>query len=280
MEFSPFLRYYQQPEHQPFHLESGKPAALLVHGFPGSPAEMRPLAEVLNRAGWTTQGHLLPGFGSQIDTLFERRYPEWVESVRQALIDLKKQHDPVLLVGFSMGCAVALNAAVQETPAGAILISPFWQLSGRLWSLLPVFSRIFPTIRPFRLIKLDFSDPEVRRGMALFMPEMDLDDPVIQKNVREFRVPIRIIHEIQLVGKAAWKSAPQLKAPVLILQGIRDELVRTPMTRQFVARLPGPVMYQELDGAHNLPEPAKPAWPHVEKAIRLFIEGMDTNEKR
>ena len=62
------LRAYQGPEHEPFFWEAGEPAALLVHGFPGTPAEMRPLGEVLHEAGWTVHGVLLPGFGPQIQT--------------------------------------------------------------------------------------------------------------------------------------------------------------------------------------------------------------------
>jgi alpha-beta hydrolase superfamily lysophospholipase len=56
------LLAFQGPEHLPFLWPGGQPAALLVHGFPGTPAEMRPLGEALHQAGWTAQGILLPGF--------------------------------------------------------------------------------------------------------------------------------------------------------------------------------------------------------------------------
>jgi len=38
---------YNTPEHQPFTLGDGSAVALLIHGFPGTPAEVRPLAEAL-----------------------------------------------------------------------------------------------------------------------------------------------------------------------------------------------------------------------------------------
>ena len=58
------LKAYQAPEHQPFLWRGHHTAAaLLIHGFPGTPAEMRPAAQALHSAGLTVQGLLLPGFG-------------------------------------------------------------------------------------------------------------------------------------------------------------------------------------------------------------------------
>ncbi|MDV7390199.1 hypothetical protein RZS08_02545, partial [Arthrospira platensis SPKY1] len=50
------------PEHVTYTLRGGQPAALLLHGFPGTAAETRSLGQALNDAGWTVQGLLLPGF--------------------------------------------------------------------------------------------------------------------------------------------------------------------------------------------------------------------------
>jgi esterase/lipase len=39
-----------------FTIPGSTPAALLLHGYLGSPAEMRPLAQALNGRGWTVRG--------------------------------------------------------------------------------------------------------------------------------------------------------------------------------------------------------------------------------
>jgi esterase/lipase len=59
------LTALQTAEHQLFTLEHGahSPAVLLIHGFPGSPAKMRPLAAAIYEAGWMACEMLLPGFG-------------------------------------------------------------------------------------------------------------------------------------------------------------------------------------------------------------------------
>ena len=43
-------------EHRSFVWTEGDHAALLIHGFPGTPAEMLPLRTVLRDAGWTVHG--------------------------------------------------------------------------------------------------------------------------------------------------------------------------------------------------------------------------------
>jgi pimeloyl-ACP methyl ester carboxylesterase len=50
-------------EHQPFAEGDGPATAVLVHGFPGTPAEVRPLAAALVAVGWRVRAPLLPGFG-------------------------------------------------------------------------------------------------------------------------------------------------------------------------------------------------------------------------
>lgn len=59
------LQPYNTPEHRPFTLGEGAGAALLIHGFPGTPAEVRPLAQALSERGWKVRAPLLPGFGTE-----------------------------------------------------------------------------------------------------------------------------------------------------------------------------------------------------------------------
>jgi len=67
------LKVFQGEQHADFLIECGEPAALLIHGFPGTPAEMRPLAPLLNSARSPTRGLLLPAFRAHIDSLFQRK---------------------------------------------------------------------------------------------------------------------------------------------------------------------------------------------------------------
>ncbi|MEM6285426.1 MAG: hypothetical protein AAF787_24765, partial [Chloroflexota bacterium] len=90
------INAFQGEEHLPFLLEGDSNcAALLVHGFPGSAKEMRPIAEVLNQQGWTTQGVLLPGFGPQIEQLEQKTAQDWAAHVNGNLQKLRERHSTV-----------------------------------------------------------------------------------------------------------------------------------------------------------------------------------------
>lgn len=269
-----FTQVFKGQEHQPFALAGGQPAALLVHGFPGTPAEMMPLAQVFNRAGWTVEGLLLPGLGSQIDTLFKRKYSEWVEAITAALQIMQQRHHPLLVGGFSLGGALALNVAATHRVDGLLLMAPFWKMTGSLWWLLPLFRRVFPAIYPYRLMHLDFSDPEVRKKLVKFLPKVDLNDPAVQAGIRELPVPISIIEEIRRLGRHTWQLAPQVKTNILVLQGSQDTIVKPHLTRQLVNRLQTIKEYREVNTGHDIPDPTNPAWPQIVEEILIFLQQL------
>lgn len=265
---------FKGQEHQPFALAGGTPAALLVHGFPGTPAEMMPLAQILNQAGWTVEGLLLPGFGQQIDTLFNRRYPEWVEAIQAALLKLKPRHNPLLLGGFSMGGALAINVAATGTMDGLVLMAPYWKMSGPFWGLLPIFRRFFPVIYPYRLLKRDYSNPEVRKGMSKFMPKGDFAGTFVQAGIRDLPVPVSILEEIRQLGLQTWRLAPQVKTTTLVLQGSQDRIVKPHLTRQLVDRIQASKRYSEVNTGHDITDPNNPAWSQVVREILFFSQKL------
>lgn len=278
-EFNPF----SGPEHEPFQLDGGQGAALLVHGFPGTPAEVRPLGEALHGAGWTVRAPLLPGFGAELDALFDRDHTEWIAAVTDELQTLRANHHPIVLVGYSMGAAIALNVAATAdvTPDALILLAPFWRLTlleGWRRALWPVLRLIFRKSRPFK--NLDFDDPQVREGVTDFMPDIDLDDPEVRKAIREQTVPARILDELRALGRGAYRRAPQARAPILILQGMEDELVAPKQTRQLLQRMPCPLTYHEIIADHNLLNPEGQHWSAIRQRIFGFLSQIELSVLR
>lgn len=266
-----FADAFQGIEHEPFLWEAGESAALLVHGFPGTPADLRPLAQSMQDAGWTVQALLLPGFGAQIETLPERTYTEWVEAVCEALIELQGRYRPVILVGYSLGGALALNAAISNMPDGLVLLAPFWKIDHALWRALPALKRALPQFRPFRLFRADFSDPNFRASLLNFMPNADLDDPDVQRQIRDFRVPLTMIDQIRVAGENAYQLAPHVHIPTLIVQGKQDELVLPRLTRQWSQRFPGRLHYAEVEGDHNFLDPYTAVYAQIERTVLDFM---------
>lgn len=261
-------------EHQAFLLTAGEPAAVLVHGFPGTPLEMRPIAESLHQLGWTTRGVLLPGFGAEINTLNERRQTEWREAIFRALEELRSVHHPLILIGNSMGGALSIEVASRFPVDALILLAPFYKLEHVLWTMLPMLKWVIPQFKPFRLMKPDFRDPNFRAGVLNFMPELDLDDPTTQAAIQEFAIPVKMIEQIRIAGQLAYRHAPLVKAPTLIIQGDRDELVRPDVTAALRGRFSIPTTYITVNAEHDLVRADRPAWPAVERSILAFVREL------
>ncbi|MFP4500153.1 MAG: alpha/beta hydrolase [Candidatus Hydrogenedentota bacterium] len=131
-------------------------AVLLVHGFNGSPNNFHELPEQLAAAGWRAKAILLPGHGTTPYD-FEKVTPaHLIAAVRTALAALQQEHDTVVLLGHSMGGAIATIAAAETPPAALILASPFFRVthkwfyifSAEHWAnLTSPFVRWAPSVR-------------------------------------------------------------------------------------------------------------------------------------
>ncbi|MBI2422075.1 MAG: alpha/beta fold hydrolase [Candidatus Hydrogenedentes bacterium] len=104
-------------------------AILLVHGFIGSPSNFSDLPDALGAAGWYVEAMNLPGHGTTPHD-FERTSPDdLVQGVLAKVRELKKSHSPVVLLGHSMGGAIAAIVAHEELLDGLILCSPYFDVT-------------------------------------------------------------------------------------------------------------------------------------------------------
>lgn len=113
------------PGGEPFLLEGGATALLLVHGYTAFPEEMRPLGDDLARAGHTVLGIRLAGHGTDPRDLARVRARDWIADVEDGLA-LLRGRGPIVLVGQSLGALVVLAAAPDLPVAGVVTLSvPF-----------------------------------------------------------------------------------------------------------------------------------------------------------
>ena len=103
---------------------------LLIHGFTGSPASMRPWAVYLSQRGFTVRVPLLPGHGTKPEDLNEVKWEQWPAKAEDELNELYKTCTKVFICGLSMGGAVTLNVASRNSQklSGIVLVNPMSHL--------------------------------------------------------------------------------------------------------------------------------------------------------
>jgi carboxylesterase len=274
------LKVLPEAKHEQYLLAGGSPAALLVHGFPGTPNDTRALGEVLHRSGWSVQGLLVPGFGPQLESLGEKTYEEWFAAVVQALRNLRAAHEPVLLVGFSFGGALAIKAAQLEPPDGLVLLSPFL-LEDAYWQrlLIPLVAFILPDfVHPFQWVHLN--NPLARRRLSHMMKQIDVENPGTVQALRQLRVHLSTLKALRRAGVEAASLLEGSTLPTLFLQGRQDQVLNVKRTRRFLTRFPIAPEYIELDASHYLVDPQEAAWPSVTQAVLAFAHKIEKSERR
>lgn len=264
-------RYSDEPDlSSPFVYASGPSQALLIHGFLGTPREMRPLAAALADHGVTATGLLLPGFGSDLTRLGEVRAEDWLGATRKEWRRIRQSSDHAMLIGFSMGGAVALAIAAEEdfSPDQLVLLAPHWRFADARARLLPVAKYAMREFRPFTI--RDFDKPEVRKMFSALAPDADLDDPAVrQELVKRASIPTAALDQLRRVGNSAMRATRRVHTPTIILQGREDSTTLPGFSRDLARRLQADLV--EVDGGHMIVDPDQPSWSTVRDAILARI---------
>lgn len=203
----------------PWRLGEGRRGALLIHGFAGTPPELRRLGEHLAAHGWQCYAPALPGHATRPEDLVPTRWQDWAAGVDAALDELASRCDVMAVAGQSMGAALALHAAARDMRVACVasLATPLW-LDGFLPHLLPVIHRVVHWHTPG--------------------PDVDLWDPSAIDELWSYGMrSTRAIDQLRRLLAAVRDELAQIRAPVLVLHGGRDRMVNPSCADELVTRL-------------------------------------------
>ncbi len=266
------IEYYRQPRFQAFSLEHDaddsrdRVGAMLVHGFMGNPAEMRPLAEALFVAGLDCHAPAHPGMAGDITCIDAMTAAIWRRAMLDRWSEFTGRYERTVLIGYSMGAAAALQMAAQRAPNLVVLLAPFIRINDRRAFLLPLAKRV---VKEFKILgSLDVDNPEVRTWFAAAMPGLDIDDAEVRRSLREDTgVASEVIDELRKFGAMGRQAAPKVAGPTVVIQGIQDDVVNPRHTRALLSRLPNLRSYHELPGDHLITVDSRPSWPMVRSIV-------------
>ena len=187
-------------------VSDGEVGVLCVHGFTGTPYEVRYLGEQLVRAGFSARGIRLPGHGTQIEDLERTTSADWAAAVETAFDQLARRHRRVAVVGQSLGGLLGLHLAAQRRDVAAVatLAAPLWLdgLAGRVAR----WASAHP--RRIRIPKLGGSDVRDRRVRA--------------ENPCYTAIPAGALGELARFMTVVDGELTRITQPVLVIHARRD----------------------------------------------------------
>lgn len=188
---------------EPFFLRGGEIGCLLLHGFTGTPRELRGLGDHLAGKGHTVLAPRLAGHATHPSDLARTRYWDWLASAQDGYQMLRCQCQQVFAIGYSMGGNLAVMLAARRPIAGLVLLSTPYRL--------PRDPRL-TFIRPLSLIVSKLAKRE---------SDWQAKDIAEPKRYYEY-YPTRAVAELKDLLAEVHTTLPQVSAPTLLIQSLQD----------------------------------------------------------
>ncbi|OGO47171.1 MAG: hypothetical protein A2Z30_01775 [Chloroflexi bacterium RBG_16_64_43] len=188
---------------RPFLFSGGSVGCLLIHGFTGTPNEMRGLGRFLADEGHTVLGVRLFAHSIEPRDMMRAAWHDWAASVEDGYWMLREAGREVVVLGLSMGGALALELAARLPLAGVVAMAA-------------------PAAMP-KDWRLNFT-----RQISLVIPYVDkgpsdwVDPSVAAHHVDYPRYPVRSTGELRQLIAHMYEALPRVTAPTLIIHSRTD----------------------------------------------------------
>lgn len=203
------MKPHLMPGAEPFFSRGGPVGALLIHGFTGTPKEMRPLGEALAAHGHTVVSIRLPQHGTTPSDMFHSQASDWFQAALDGYQMVRDQCDSIFVMGLSMGGALSLWLAAHHPVAGVVAMStPSYPFHERMdWRAR--FADWFSLLAPYIPKK-----------------QYPVSDPVMRaQRVAYPTYPTRAVTQFRAVIRLAAQVLPQVTAPALLAHSRADETI-------------------------------------------------------
>ncbi len=214
--------------------EDGAPGALVLHGFTGSPATVRGLAEAFAGGGLNVELPRLPGHGTTEDDLGSRTWADWTAAVEQAYQELAARSSCVVVAGLSMGGSLALWCGLQHPEiVGLVCINPAAE---------PPAADVQAMIREF-----------AADGMIAIPGDgNDIADPDAHE-IGYANTPIRPLLSLIDDGLVPLSARfGELVQPLLLFTSRQDHTIEPAQSDRLAARYGGPVDHRWLERSYHV----------------------------
>ncbi len=195
----------------------GEVGALVLHGFTGNPASVRPLAASLAEAGLAVELPRLPGHGTTWQELGRTTWHDWSREAHAALEILAARTRRRIVVGLSMGGLLGLHLAATRPGLldGIVAINPALRLHHH------------PLLRFVGTLK------HVLRSYPAPMTD-DIALPGVSEHAYD-RVPLAALDSLLELQRTA--ALEDVTAPLLVMTSRTDHVVPPEASGEVLARV-------------------------------------------
>jgi carboxylesterase len=216
------------------HVGARTAGALVLHGFTGNPSSMRGVADALVAAGYHVELPRLPGHGTHVDDMVPTRWAQWAGEAEAAYQRLAARAGQVVVVGLSMGGALAMRVAADHPEVRGLVC-------------------INPAVQPQTDEVLGMLQGMLDGGMAV-MPGIgsDIADPDSKESAYE-GTPIAALISFLRDGLGPLAGHyPAVTMPLLLMNSPQDHVVEPAQSDYLAANYGGPVERVTLERSYHV----------------------------
>jgi carboxylesterase len=220
------------PGAEPWSADGGPHGALVLHGFTGNCAGVRPVAEALHARGFALEMPLLPGHGTKVEDLLPTTFDDWYDAAENALERLQDRVDRILVTGLSMGGALTCVLAVEHPEiAGIACVNPATQVNDEIRATVQAV--------------LDAGED--------YIPPVGSD--IAREGATENAYAATPVPPLLTMFDAADRFASRLDkitCPTLVLTSRQDHVVPPSDSEFLVSKVAGPVEHVWLENSYHV----------------------------
>jgi len=231
-------------------------AVLLLHGFTGSPWEVRPLAESLAARGFFVRTPRLPGHGTTPEDMLWVTWRDWLAAA-EASFDSLSRWNRVCVAGLSMGGLLGLLLAERHPKrvSRLVLMAPVMRVRQRL-------GRVLGALGPGMIRGATWLS---KKGTDIEDAEARAQSPVLE------RYPLARLFDLFELQRLAARAAPRITTPTLIAAAVNDHVVDFSSIEALHQEVDGSQLLVFQRGFHILPQDVERA--RLASEVAEFIDG-------
>ncbi len=230
------------PETDSFTLRGGKTGIIITHGFGSNPSEIAEFARKLHEKGYTVMALRLPGHGTSPDHFSLVRFEDWYIAIKNAIRELNKETEEIILIGHSMGATLSLLASAFNPVSAVVTICAPIELH-------PPFYALLPTVSNF-VAKWPRTPSSLKK--------------IREANVKSYQiVPLNMVIELFNLMEVTRKFMHTVSSPALVIAAKNDKVVPMENAQRIYKTISSPI---------------KKMWIAPNSTHQVFIDKVDFDE--